>query len=334
MDALSDSATTGGAYGVCQYYPPESVISMQSVSVRRGLRATLVGAASLLLIVPFSHSAEATTPAPVADQTAGVTADPGGTTLHVFYQADGTQHLINKVAGSGFQDLGGTLTSGAAGLNMQTDGNNWVFVRGVSGAVYFRQEDVAGNGWADWRSLGGTIIGTPTASCLAGPDAVPIVYVRGTNNNLYRHEVTAGAGWESLGGQLASDPSAVPAVSATTPAVEDVFVLGTNGAIYEWIGGQFHKINATTDTAPAALRFADGRTWLFTRSVADGSLLLSTRSSDSAAWSAARNLGGTLASAPTVTLMNGQVNVVIGSPNGQLYRGRFVGTSLVWSALP
>lgn len=309
---------------------------MQTVSSRRraGLRAALVGAASLLLVIPFSHSAGATTPAPVVDQTPGISADPAGV-LHVFYQADGTQHLINKVIGAGFQDLGGTLTSGAAGLNMfQGDGANFVFVRGVSGAVYYRQQDVAGNGWFDWRSLGGAIIGTPAATSLGGPDAAPIVYVRGTTNNLYRYVMGPGGRWQNLGGQLATEPSAVPVISPTTPAIEDVFMLGTNGAIYEYVGGTFHKINATTDVAPAALRFPDGRTWLFGRDVADASLWLMTRNSDTGVWSSPRNLGGTLASAPTVTMLNGQVNVAVGSPNGQLYRGRFVGTNLVWSALP
>ena len=165
-----------------------------AVGRRRAVRAALVTLVATLLAVPAAGSAVAA-PAPAPGEAAGTSADPFGN-LYVFFQDASTQHLMQS--GRFLTqpwwvplDLGGIVTSGAAGLiNQTTDGYGWVFARGANGAVYYRQRFTSGSGWLPWRSAGGAILGTPSASCLGDQTTPPILWARAIDNSLYRRVLT------------------------------------------------------------------------------------------------------------------------------------------------
>jgi hypothetical protein len=302
---------------------------------RTGPRAVVLSAAALLLAAaPIPTAGAATTPTPAAGQTPGVATDPFRINFTVFYQEAGTQHVIEKNLPTGSTDLGGTITSGVGALTVQpTDGYRYVFARATTGAVYMRQARTAGATWFPWRQVGGRITGTPSASCLGPGLRPPIVWVRAANDHLYRRVLAGGAGWQNLGGQLTSDPTAIPAAMGACPDVEDAFMLGQNGTILEWSRG-FHTVGGTANAAPAPLRFPDGRTWLFIRGTTDNALWLKTRPAHSTTWSAWRKLGGILDSAPAAALFRDQANVIARAPNDSLYQGQFVNGTWTWRRIP
>src|SRR5690349_5478156 len=103
------------------------------------LRRAVLVAAAVALLVPAGPPAGATTPDPTG-QVPGLITDPYGINFAVFYPDADSGHLIEKVVGSGSDDLGGTVTGGAAGMSIQADdGYWWVFVRDASGAVQYRK---------------------------------------------------------------------------------------------------------------------------------------------------------------------------------------------------
>lgn len=299
----------------------------------RRVGVTLVGAAVAALILPGGRPVAATVPVPAGGETVGVATDPWGSNFMLFYRQAGTGHLINmNVAGSGFEDLGGDVTGGAAGTSVvPNEGYFYVLVRDRSGAVHYQRDYTGGSSWEGWQSLGGLIVGTPTASCVrTGP---PVVWVRGTNNSLYLRVLAPNHGWQRLGGQLTSDPAAIPTVMGVCPPIADVFMLGPNHAITEWIGGRFQEITGMTDVAPAAVRLSDGRTWLFVRGRGNNALYYRGRPAGSTAWGNWIKLGGTLTSAPSVTVFRGQPVVVVQGTSNRLYRGQFQHNNWHWTAI-
>lgn len=103
------------------------------------------------------------------------------------------------------------------------------FVRGSDGALWQRWAGPVGFG-SGWVKLGGTLAAeaAPAAAAL-GPGS-PYVVVRGVDGALWTRSYTAAgwSAWGSLGGQLASGPTAVQSVSGRL----DVFVVGVNGHVY------------------------------------------------------------------------------------------------------
>jgi hypothetical protein len=289
---------------------------------------------TVLLAVPASGALAAPVPAP--GQTPGITADPYGN-LSAFYQDANTGHLIQlhkflDQPWTGPFDLGGLVTSGATGMtNQRTDSYRWVFARGGNDAVYYRRQYSGGASWEPWQTAGGTIIGTPSASCLGEQTTPPILWVRAIDNSLYRKVLTGG--WQRVGGVLASEPSAVPPAMGACPPHDDVYLLGTNHVVYEYVGGRFHPVGGQSTVAPAAVRFPNGATWLFTRGT-DRALWLRTRTVDNGAWSANwLRLGGSLDSAPAATLFQDRATVVARFIDGSLHEGHFANGVWIWSAV-
>jgi len=144
---------------------------------------------------------------------------------HISYDASGPW--------SGWQSLGGTLTSSPAATS-PTSGVIDVYGRGGDGALY--QKEYSSNAWGSWTSLGGQLASnTGPAACSWGPGRLD-VFVEGTNGALY-HKGYNGAwsNWQFLGGKLTSSPAAAAASGGNRI---DVFVRGSNGALWwtHWDG--------------------------------------------------------------------------------------------------
>ena len=155
-----------------------------------------------------------------------------GNSLDVF--AQGTYHALwNKhyQPGSGWSSweyLGGYLTSSPAATS-PANGVIDVFVRGTNGALYSKQ--LSGGVWGSWNNIGGQLApGTGPAVCAQNANSLD-VFVQGADHALYytHWDGTKWSAWQNLGGYLTSSPA------ATSPAngVIDVFVRGTNGALWE-----------------------------------------------------------------------------------------------------
>jgi hypothetical protein len=299
---------------------------------RRLLRTgAMVCAATAALVVPFGQPAGADTTPSSNYSTPGLTVDRSGAHVTVFYQGTSSLDLIVKDIFSGaYTSLGEAPVAGRSGLTIQN--SQWVFTSATHAAVY-RQQPTPAASWSGWQSLGGYLFGAPTASCVrSGP---PVVWVRGVNNNLYRRVMAAGHGWQRLGGPISSDPVAIPTVMGACPAVDDLFMLGPNNrSLYEYSGGKFSTISGLTDYPPAAVRFPDGRTWLFIHGRGTNALYYRTRAAGSAAWSNWVRLGGLVTGIPVAAVVRGQAIVVAQGTNLNLYRGQFQSGRWVWTVIP
>jgi len=249
--------------------------------------ATL-GVTALLAGGLFAGPASATTPRPAP----GLVVAPG-------YWTTTDQRLW--AFGSG--GLGGGLTSGPATVTMNIGSVPiwWVLARGRDGAIWFRfvsEEDP--NQSHSWRTLGGRALGAPAASCVDPYPAPPIVWVRGTDRALWRR--TTEGPWERLGGRLASDPTAPPSVEFQCPGAEDVFALGADFAVWEHVGGAWHRIGGRSFVAPAVVQGRHvGGTDLFVRGT-DNALWMTSREPGTSAWSGWRRIGGVLTSPPAAAV--------------------------------
>jgi hypothetical protein len=129
---------------------------------------------------------------------------------------------------SGWQSLGGSLTSSPAATSTSA-GVIDVFAHGTDGAIWQKTTTNGGSSWSNWASLGGQIAsGTGPAACSWGSRLG--LFVEGTNGALYQKTWTGSwSNWMSLGGSLTSSPAA----ASPTSGVFDVFVRGTDGAVWE-----------------------------------------------------------------------------------------------------
>jgi hypothetical protein len=301
----------------------------------------LAAAAVLLLAGPAAGvAAAATTPKPAPGAVPGAASVGGGATtpfLDVFYRQ--VNHRLTLRSGSTVTDLGGRLTSGPSAISKSPIEffEESVFVRGADNAIWFRDFSDGLGEWLPWRRLGGRSLGAPGTTCVGAATNPMIVYVRGTDRALWRKEV-GGGGWTSLGGVLASDPAALPAVNGRCAAREDVFVLGSGQSVWERVGGAWHRVGGRSTVAPAVLQLADGETDLFVRG-ADNALWMNTRAPGATVWNGWRRIGGVLSSAPTATVFppSPQTREVLAlGGDGDLWQAlNVVGTATwTWTEIP
>ncbi len=162
----------------------------------------------------------------------GPAADARGlNSLDVFVQ--GTDHVLyythwDGTAWSAWHSLGGALTSSPAATS-PGNGSIDVFVRGTDGAIWERTTTNGGTTWSNWASLGGQLAsGTGPAASSQGSRLD--VFAEGTTGALYQKTSTGSwSGWINLGGALTSSPAA----TSPTSGVIDVFVRGTDNALWE-----------------------------------------------------------------------------------------------------
>jgi hypothetical protein len=307
--------------------------------------AVLAAMTQILAAGPAGAAAAGTVPRPQPGQVAGVATRGGGavsTGIDVFYQQ--INHRLTVLSGSASgsfgpaADLGGALTSGPAAVIRQPPGefiDESVFARGTDNAIWYRSFSDGLGQWLGWRSLGGRAAGAPSATCTS-PTSPLLVYVRGADNALWRRPV--GGSWSSLGGQLGSDPAALPAVRGLCPGREDIFALGRDLAVWERVAGGWHLIGGRSAVAPTAVQLAGGETDLFVRGT-DRALWMNARAPGAATWAGWRRIGGVLTSAPVANVFPGspQTRVVFAlGGDGNLWRCRnLVGTaSCDWSPVP
>jgi hypothetical protein len=143
-----------------------------------------------------------------------------------------------------------------------------------------------------------------------------------------------GAYWKNIGGQLASGTS--PAVCAQNANSLDVFVEGTNGALYHksytgtWSNWQ--SLGGSLTSSPAATSPTSGVIDVFARG-GDGALWQRTTTNGGATWSNWISLGGQI---PTGTgpaacsWGSGRLDLFVQGTNGALYHKAYNGTS--WSS--
>ncbi len=138
----------------------------------------------------------------------------------------------------------------AVALAFDPAGAGFAFYRGAGNAVYMRT--FSGTTWSAQSRVGGVIVGAPAA---AVAHTTVIVAARGTNNALWlrmMHNGTWGR-WISWGGVLTSSP----AISGTSDGRIDVFVRGTDRAIWTRGApaggalGPWRSLGGRVTTAPA-----------------------------------------------------------------------------------
>ena len=160
---------------------------------------------------------------------------------------------------SGWEDLGGVLTSGPAAASWAEDRLD-VFVKGTDNAVWHLWWDGAWNGW---ESLGGTIDDSPAA--VSRGDGRVDVFGRGTDNHLWHlcFDGSGWSGWEDLGGVLTSGPAAASWAEDRL----DVFVKGTDNAVWHlWWDGAWNgweSLGGTINHTPAAVSWGRDRIDVF-----------------------------------------------------------------------
>ncbi len=144
----------------------------------------------------------------------------------------------------GWYEVGGQVAAGTGPGASGWSGREDVFIEGTDGAMH-QTTWTSSSGWSSgWVNLGGHLTSSPGA--VSRSSGIISVYVRGTDGAVWERPYSSEAwqGWYNLGGVLA--PGTGPAVSAwqyyqgsRLVNREDVFVVGTNGAMYQktWTAG-------------------------------------------------------------------------------------------------
>lgn len=164
---------------------------------------------------------------------------------------------------SGWQDLGGNLTSAPA-VSSWASNRLDTFARGTDNALWHKWWN--GTRWSDWESLGGNLTSAPAAVSW-GPNRID-VFARGQGNRL-NHLWWNGSrwsGWQDLGGRIASGP----AVSSRRPNRLEVFARGSNNQLIttSWDGSRWsnwRNIGGNITSEPAAVSWGPNRTDVFAR---------------------------------------------------------------------
>ncbi len=161
------------------------------------------------------------------------------------------------------------------------------------------------------------------------------------NNAPYTWSFTVGplapppppTGWQSLGGSI----SATPAAASWAANHVDVFVRGTDNALYQdtwngtaWTG--FTSLGGNITSAPAAVSWGPNRIDVFARGT---DMALYHRAWDGVHWAPWEYLGGTLNSAPAVTSWgSGRLDVFVRGTDNALYHKWWTGAQWVgWEGL-
>jgi hypothetical protein len=138
---------------------------------------------------------------------------------------------------SGWQSLGGKLTSSAAAATAPGSSRIDVFVRGTDGAIWQRTTTNKGSSWSGWTSRGGQIpVNTVPAACSWTSGRVDL-FANGTDGQLWWKYTTNGGsswtGWQALGRPLGESLTSSPAAAAPSSGAMDVFVRGADYGLWE-----------------------------------------------------------------------------------------------------
>ncbi len=225
-----------------------------------------------------------------------------GALMYAYYGGAHRQLETDDIAGiraiygggsgwSGWEDLGGILTSGI-GVSSWAANRLDCFVRGTDNAMWHKWWN--GASWSGWENLGGVLTSAPAAVSW-GPNRID-TFVRGTDNAMW-HKWWNGAswsGWENLGGVLTSGIG----VSSWAANRLDCFVRGTDNAMWHkwWNGASWsgwENLGGVLTSAPAAVSWGPNRIDCFVRGTDNA---MWHKWWNGASWSGWENLGGVLTS--------------------------------------
>lgn len=159
------------------------------------------------------------------------TASRGDGLLDVFATADDGQvwrrSYSPQTNWTAWASLGGMCTSAPAATSWSSD-HLGVVVKGKRGELWLNQWD---GRWSGWVKVPASPVTSSPALASTGTGRMDL-FARGSRGDLV-HNVYANSdwrGWVSLGGGLA--PDTTPAAASMTPGNLDVFVIGSNDAVY------------------------------------------------------------------------------------------------------
>ena len=158
------------------------------------------------------------------------------------------------------------------------------------------------------------------------------VFVRGTDNALWHQFYDAGAwsAWESLGGVLAADPTAVSWANGRI----DVFVRGADNALWHrWYSAgwsQWESLGGVVADSPAVASWGAGRLDVFVRG---GDNALWHRWYNGS-WSGWESLGGLLNAGPAaVSWTGGRIDIFVNGSGNALWHRWYAGGWSGWESL-
>ncbi|MFE0463517.1 hypothetical protein ACFW1A_30115 [Kitasatospora sp. NPDC058965] len=194
---------------------------------------------------------------------------------------DVNAYFLNANGGwSAWESLGGNLASNPTAVSWSSSRLD-LFATGTDGNIY-QKYWTSGGGWTGWQNFGtppgGVASGASPAVTSSGNGRLDL-FVRGTAGAIW-HIYYSGAwsGWQSLGGFLTSDPTAV----AQNASHYDVFALGGDGKIWHdsWTGGANWSGWTQDVTTPSAGIAAGASPTVATWNGVSGALELFVRGKD------------------------------------------------------
>ena len=195
----------------------------------------------------------------------------------------------------------------AVALAIDPAGTSYAFYRGQDDAVYLRT--VRNGTWSAPASLGGTIVGAPSAA-MAGPAVV--VGARGTDNALWVRTLSSGTWgpWRSWGGTMSASPAIAGASDGRVYAVSRgpagslwTATMASGSTVTGWgaLGGQVIASPAAVSTAPGNVEvYAAGTDRAVWRDALSGGR-----------WSGWTPVGGVTYSAPAAARIPGSSGVQV-----------------------
>jgi peptidoglycan/xylan/chitin deacetylase (PgdA/CDA1 family) len=228
-----------------------------------------------------------------------------------------------------FVDLAGHVGQRPTPAAAVTTAGRHLLVRGPTGAVL--QRTGTATTWGGWASLGGGVVGGPTA--VAANSVSTAVFVTGTDNKLYWKSVGddgATSGWGDLGGLATSRPG----VALGPDGRLSVVVRGGTGGAYlkERVGGVWggwQPLGGQLASGPAAAVAADGGLTVAMVGT-DQALWVRHRG---ATWGAWHRVGGTITAEPALsaTAGGGRLAAVVRGADNAAYVSVADPTGTTWS---
>jgi hypothetical protein len=168
----------------------------------------------------------------------------GGVNGQVGWFVTGTTHALWQQwsingATSGWQNLGGYLTSAPAATAPSDGSVIGVVVGGTNGNVWYRQGTA--NGWGSWTPTQGQLLSSTSPAAYNWGTGSIGWFVTGTNSQLYQQTYTGStSGWTNLDGILTSSPGA----TAKSIGTIDVFGRGSGGGMATLYQRSFNTVKS------------------------------------------------------------------------------------------
>ena len=202
---------------------------------------------------------------------------------------------------SGWQSLGGSLTSGPSVVN-RWGANLDVFANGADHSTWTREW--TGSAWTGWKRVGNPLVQTSDPAAVSWSTARIDVFGRGTDGRIW-HTNSNDAGnsytpWQMLPGSPLIDGS--PAAVSWAANRLDLVVREQNSKnilhayLTDSTWSDWENLGNTATSGPAVTSWGPGRLDVFTRAGSNNNLI--HRAFSDGTWKPWENLGGNLTSDP------------------------------------